>query len=230
MVISMNTQSKWDGQKIFSLALLIVCAISITVTGIVFRQSVICIIPLYISLVVGMLQSRASRFSYLLGGINCMIYTAAYIILGLYASAASTLLFSCPIQLYTFWRWSRSSYKHSTEFRKLRPVHWIVGGTVFVICFVMIQFVLKKASSSYPTLDNLATLVGLAVSLLSMFSFREYSWLMPITCLINLTLYIVMSIDDPAQITYLIYAINSMICVIMQFFSVRKLYAEQNKK
>ena len=229
MVISMNTHSKWDGQKIFSIALLIVSAISITVTGIVFRQSVIRIIPLYVSLVVGMLQSRASRFSYLLGGMNCIIYTIAYISLGLYAAAASALLFSCPIQLITFWRWSKRSYKHSTEFRKLSTQQWIIGGVVFAITFVIVQFVLNAASSNYPTLDNLSTLVGLAVTLLSLLSYREYSWLNPITCLISLILYFMMSLDDPAQITYLIYGINSMICIIMQYFSVRKLFAEQRE-
>ena len=225
----MNTHSKWDGQKILSLVLLIVSAISITVTGIVFRQSVIRIIPLYVSLVVGMLQSRASRFSYLLGGMNCIIYTIAYISLGLYAAAASALLFSCPIQLITFWRWSKRSYKHSTEFRKLSTKQWIIGGVVFAITFVIVQFVLNAASSNYPTLDNLSTLVGLAVTLLSLLSYREYSWLNPITCLISLILYFMMSLDDPAQITYLIYAINSMICIIMQYFSVRKLFAEQRE-
>lgn len=225
----MNTDTKWSGKKIFSFALLIVSAISITVAGIFFGQGVLHIIPLYVSLIVGMLQSRACRFSYLLGGINCIIYTVAYLSLGLYAMAAGALLFSCPIQLVTFWRWSRCSYKHSTEFRRLRPIHWGVGTAAFVGSFIMVQFVLRIANSNYPTLDNLSTLVSLAVSLLSLLSFREYSWLMPVTCVINLILFFRMSMDDPAQITYLIYAINSMICVSMQFFSVRSLYAEQKE-
>jgi hypothetical protein len=89
------------------------------------------------------------------------------------------------------------------------------------------QIALRAASSSYPTLDNLVTLMGLAISLLSLLSFREYSYLMLINSAINLTLYVVMSMDNPAQITYLIYGINSTICVSMQFFSVRKLYREQ---
>lgn len=226
----MTTMQKWNKAKIASIGLLIVCAVLITVTGILFHQSILRIIPLYVSLVVGLLQSRASRFAYLLGGLNCLIYTVAYVSLGLYATAASTLLFSCPIQLITFWRWSRRSYKQATEFRSLRPIHWILGGIVFLLVFVFVQFVLKTANSNYPTLDNLATLVGLAVSLLSLLSFREYSWLMLVTCVINLALFLVMTLDDPAQSTYLIYSVNSMICVIGQFFSVRKLYAEQKKE
>ena len=230
--IKMKEKAKWTSKRIFSISLLLASAILITVSSIMFDnrpllQRVLLTAPLYVSLVIGMLQSGANRFSYLLGGLNCIVYTVAYIILGLYATAASTLLFSCPIQLITFWRWSKRSYKQSTEFKRLKPIHWILGGIVFAICFVLIQFVLKAASSSYPTLDNLATLVGLTVSILSLLSFREYSWLMPVTCLINLILFFVMAMDDPAQITYLIYAINSMICITMQFFSVRKIYAEQ---
>lgn len=226
-MLKKSIERKWTGETIFSVILLIVSVIAITVTGILFRQSLVRIFPLYISLIIDMLQSKASRYSYLLGGLNCIIYTVAYVSLGLYATAASTLLFSCPVQLVTFWRWSRRSYKQSTEFRNLKPVHWLVGGIVFIICFITIQFVLKVANSSYPTLDNLSTLISLVVSLLSLLSFREYSWLMPVTCLINLILYFVMAMDDLAQITYLIYAMNSMTCVIMQFFSVRKLYKEQ---
>ncbi len=219
-----NTRTKG---KVFSYLLLGVSAVLITVTGILFHQKALLMIPLYVSLVVGLLQSGANRFSYLLGGLNCIIYTVAYMIMGLYAQAISTLLWSCPIQLVTFWRWNRRSYKHSTEFKRLRPIHWMVGGAVFAVSFVVIQFVLKLAEGSYPTLDNLITLVGLAVSLLSMFSYREYSWLMPVTCFLNLILFFVMTLDDPAQSTYLVYAVNSMICIIMQFFSVRTLYSEQ---
>ena len=112
----------------------------------------------------------------------------------------------------------------------MRAIHWILGGAAFVVCFVLLQFVLKWAEGSYPTLDNLITLVGLSVSVMSMFSYREYSWLMLLTCLLNLILFLIMTLDDPAQSTYLVYAVNSMICVVMQFFSVRKLYAEQRKE
>ena len=196
-------------------------------TGVIFHQSLFRLIPLYVSLVVGLLQSRANRFSYLLGSLNCIIYTVVYISLGLCASAASALLFSCPIQMITFWQWSKRSYKQSTEFRTLKPIQWLLGSIGFAVCFLLVQFVLKTANSNYPTLDNLGTIVGLTVSLLSLLSFREYSWLMLVTGVINLILYAVMTADNPAQITYLIYAVHSMICIIGQFSSVRRLYAEQ---
>ena len=223
----MSIEQKEKVGRIFSFVLLIACAIAITVTAIIFKQKILLIIPLYVSLVVGMLQSRANRFSYLLGGINCIIYTVAYLIMGLYASATSALLFSCPIQIITFLRWSKRSYKQSTEFKTLKPIQWMLGIIVFAVCFTIMNFALDAADAKYPLLDNLTTMVGLAVSLLSLLSFREYSWLMLVTGFLNLLLFAVMMSDDPAQSTYFIYAINSMICVIAQFFSVRKLYSEQ---
>jgi nicotinamide mononucleotide transporter PnuC len=226
----MTSIRKWNKEWIFSYGLLIVCAVLITVTGIVFHQNIMRILPLYVSLVVGFLQARASRFSYLLGGCNCILYTIAYISLGLYAMAASALLWSCPLQLITFWRWSKRSYRQSTEFRTMKPLHWLLTVIVFVVGFVVVHFMLDAAESSYRILDNLCTIIGLIVTFLSLLSFREYSWLMLVTSSIGLVLYVIMTLDDPAQSTYLIYGINSMICIVRQFFSVQKLYAEQRGK
>ena len=55
------------------LCLMAVTAILITVTGILFHQSFIRILPLYVSLVVGVLQSRANRYASLLGGMNSIL-------------------------------------------------------------------------------------------------------------------------------------------------------------
>ena len=216
-----------DREKIKAYAPLIISAFIITLAAIVFKQNFVRTLPLYVSLFVGMLQARASRFSYLVGGLNCVLYTVVYISLGLYASAASALLFSCPIQLITFVSWSKHSYKHSTEFKSLSTFKWLLIGIVFSVGFVIVNFVLSATYSSYRFLDNSASILGLIVSLLSMLSYREYSWLMLVTGSLNIVLYLNMSFDNPAQITFLIYGMYSMFCIIRQFFSVQKLYTEQ---
>lgn len=216
-----------DREKIKAYAPLIISAFIITLAAIVFKQNFVRTLPLYVSLFVGMLQARASRFSYLVGGLNCVLYTIVYISLGLYASAASALLFSCPIQLITFVNWSKHSYKHSTEFKSLSTFKWLLIGIVFSVGFIIVNFVLSATDSSYRFLDNSASILGLIVSLLSMLSYREYSWLMLVTGSLNIVLYLNMSFDNPAQITFLIYGMYSMFCIIRQFFSVQKLYTEQ---
>ena len=56
------------------LMLMIVTAALITATGVVFRQSLVNILPLYVSLCVGLLQSRVSRTAYLIGACNSLLY------------------------------------------------------------------------------------------------------------------------------------------------------------
>ena len=84
------------------LCLMAVTAILITVTGILFQQSFLRILPLYVSLVVGVLQSRANRYAALLGGINSILYTLVYLYLGLYASAGYAILFSFRLFHFSF--------------------------------------------------------------------------------------------------------------------------------
>jgi len=59
----------------FSFTLIIIAAILITWTGIAFKQNVFRILPLYISLIIGMLQAKANRYANLIGSINCLIYS-----------------------------------------------------------------------------------------------------------------------------------------------------------
>lgn len=209
------------------LCLMGITAVLITVTGIVFRQSVIRILPLYISLVIGLLQSRANRFAPLLGGFNSLLYMIVYLYLGLYASAGYALLFSCPVQLLTFVRWSRQKYKDSTQFRamswKWRTVVAVgYGAAVTVLCLA-----LNALGSDYSLLDSLSSLLGILVSILTMLAFVEYTWLMLPSAVIGICLDFSVMQAHPEQITYVIYAFYSLICVTIGFFRVRKLYAEQ---
>ncbi len=216
-------------KMLFPLVLTAVSAFLITVSGIVFKQEIFRIIPLYISLFVGVLQMKANRFSYLIGCINCLIYTVAYTSIGLYASAASALFFSAPMQLITFWSWNKKSYKRSTKFRSLNVKGWILIVVAFTVSFFVVNFVLNSVDSSYAIIESVATLVGIVTSILSLLCYREYSWTMVVSAVMTLALYIVVAIDDPAQITYTVYAINSMICVVCQFFAVQAIYAEQRR-
>lgn len=77
-------------------------AVLITVAAVYFPGNGYRILPLYVSLVVMLLQTNANRMCFLVGGINSVFYAAVYFSLGLYASSLYWLLFSCPIQIITF--------------------------------------------------------------------------------------------------------------------------------
>ena len=223
----MQPKLKINRQMLFPLILTAVSAALITVSGIIFKQEIYRIIPLYISLFVGVLQMKANRFSYLLGGLNCLIYTAVFASLGLYATAASLILFSAPLQIITFWRWNKRSYKQSTTFKSLGVRGWLLISTIFAVSFFTVNFLLDSVDSSYPVMDNLSTLIGIAASVLGLLCYREYSFVMILSGAISFSLYVLLAIDDPAQITYVVYSTNSMICIVCQFFAVQALYREQ---
>ena len=212
------------------LILLAVTAILITVMGILFRQSFIRILPLYVSLFVAVLQSRANRYACLLGGLNSILYTIVYVYLGLYASAGYAILFSFPLQIITFILWSRRKEGESTRFRRMSPLCRLLVLLGFAVSSVALGFVLKAAGSSHQLLDNLSSLMGILITLLTMFAFVEYTWLMLPSGLLNIALNIATMQTNPEQITYVVFSVYSMICVTIQFFCVRRLYAEQQRK
>lgn len=207
--------------------LVAVTAAGITWTGIVFKQSLFRIIPLYVSLIVGLLQSRANRWGYLLGGLNSILYAVVYFSFGLYASAASAMLTSFPFQIATFIRWSRHKYKHTTEFRRMKLWQWLLLIAVFALCFAGLWILLSATGSSYRLLDNSLTLVGLFTSVLTLFAFKEYTFFMLGSGTVNILLNASMMAEYPAQITYLIYSVYSMFCIVRQFFFVNRLFREQ---
>ena len=213
--------------NLISILLIVITAALITWTGIVYQQEVFRIIPLYVSLVVGMLQARASRYACLIGSLNSILYAAVYFSFALYASAAYALLISFPLQAITFLRWRKRSYKHSTEFRRLSGKQWALVGGLFALSFALLYGITSLAGSGYRLLDNSVTLFGILISILTMLSFREYSWLMLISGSLTIALDARMTVDHPAQITYLIFALYSMTCIVRQFFAVRGLYKEQ---
>ena len=217
-------------KNLFSLILIAVAGVMITVLGILTSQEVLRIVPLYVSLAVGMLQAGANRYANLLGGLNSILYAVVYFSFGLYAMTIYCVLVSFPVQIITFIRWSRSAYKSSTMFKRLTPVQLVILLIAFALCYIAINFILTNTDAKYPLIDNASTLVGIVTMLLSMLSFREYSWFMLAGSFISIALDISMMQDHPAQITYLVFSIYSLICVMRQFFSVRRLYREQTEE
>ena len=207
-----------------------VTGISITVAGIVFDQSFLRILPLYVSLIISTLQTKVNRFALLLGGVNSILYGVVYIYYKLYGAAFSALLFSCPIQLITFIRWNKNKRGNSTELRRLTVKQRILLFAGIAVLTVGMVFVLPLLGSEYVLLDSITTLLGLAIYFLTMFAFVEYTTIMLINCALTIVLYITMLEGAPDTATYLIYSVYSFICVAFAFFEARKLYAQQQKE
>ncbi len=221
---------KFVYQNWLALLLMLLCAVGITVTTVIFKQSPLRVGPMYVSLVISVMQARAIRFAPLLGGFNSIWHGFVAMHYGLVANAMSCFLFSCPLQLITFWRWQKHKYGASTEFRKLsRKGRGVVAAT-FVAAWVFVAFVLNKIGSSYQMLDNISTLLGILVAILTMLAFIEFAPLQVVSGVIGTCLTLLVIRDQPEYTPTLIYNLYSTFCVTLGVISVMKLYKEQNAK
>lgn len=207
-----------------------VTAVLITAAGIYFHQSFLRILPLYISLIIALLQSRVNRYASLLGSLNSLLYGAVYIYYNIYGSAFSAFLFSFPIQLLTFIRWNKNKWEHSTVLRKLSGKQRILIAAGFAVALAAMWIILPLIGSQYVFLDSVTNLIGILIYFLTMFAYVEYTFLMIINGVIGTALYITMLVDMPEMTTYLIFSVYSFICIVFAFFKARKLYDSQQNE
>ncbi|MBR4857587.1 MAG: nicotinamide mononucleotide transporter [Clostridia bacterium] len=220
-------KTKFSKNDIFIFVLMGCTAILITAAGIYFKQDFLNILPLYISLIIAMLQSRVNRYASLMGSINSLLYGAVYVYYSLYGSAFSAILFSCPIQLLTFIRWNKNKWKHSTKLRKLSTKQRLLILAGFVAALIAMWIILPLIGSQYVFLDSLTNMLGILIYFLTMFAYVEYTFLMIVNGIIGIALYVTMLPETPEMTTYLIFSVYSFICIVFAFFKARKLYDSQ---
>lgn len=199
----------------------------VTVTGIIYHQAVLRILPLYISIIISVLQSRVNRNASLIGGLNSILYACVDWHYGLYAISASDLLVSCPFQLATFILWSRRSYKHSTLLRRMTGRQRALTAILCLLVWLAVFFTLRHLHSNYQIIDSSMTLFGLLIYVLTLFAFVEYTWLMIPNCLANILLNIIVMMDEPDRVAFLVFSIYSLYCNVLGFIQARRIYAEQ---
>ena len=202
---------------------------AILVAGIVCRQEFFLMIPLFISLFVMGFQSEANRVGALCGAVNSLIYTGAYIYMGVYASAASALLFSFPVQLMTFIRWKKNAYKKTAVFKRMSNKMRIVLSAVLLVLWTVLAVLFIHLDYEYAVLDSISFILGFVVPVLTMLAYIEYTYLWIVTAVVTLLLSVQMVIVDYKQTTYLIYAVYCFYCIVSAFINVRKFYKEQRE-
>lgn len=225
-VLTETKNKELSKKDIFIFVLMGCAAVLITAAGL-YYQGFLRILPLYNSLVVGLLQSRINRYASLIGSINSLLYGVVYFRYGLYGSLFSAVLFSFPIQLITFIRWNKNKWEHSTVLRKLTAKQRILLTVGFVVALVAMWIILPLIGSQYVFLDSLTNLLGIVIYFLTMFAFVEYTFLMVINGVIGIALYVQMLGESPEMITYLIYSVYSFICIVFAFFQAKKIYKSQ---
>ena len=199
----------------------------ILAVGILTKQHPLFMIPLFVSLIVMALQSEVNRIAFLVGGINSCIYAAVYVSMGLYASAASALLFSCPFQLVAFFNWKRKAYGKATVFKKLSTRMRVILGVASVLIFGVVQAILMWLGSNYAVLDNISFVNGVLVNVLSVLAYIEYIYLQFAGGFLTIALNVQVMLSKPAHSTYLVFSLYSLYCLAVAFRNVRRIYKEQ---
>ncbi len=209
---------------------LAVMAVLITAAGIIFHQSFFRILPLYISLMVMILQSKVSRYAYLVGGLNSILYSIVYLYYGLYGIAAQAFLFSFPMQIITFFNWKKHTEKETVKFKRMKKSQYALCVSLFAAIWIALYYILKYFGSDYAVLDNTVTLFGAFTSVMTALTFIEYAYMTLFGAILNVVLYIQVIPAHHEQVTYLIYSIYSLICVSIHVAKVIKMWKKQNSE
>ena len=201
----------------------------ITVAAILFSCDFYRIIPLYVSLMVMLLQTNANRNCFLLGGLNAAYYSIVYFLLGLYGMALYNLLIACPIQIWTFIRWRKRAYAQAAVLRRLsnhQRAGWLLG---FSAAWIVLYFILDAFGSGYLILDNTISIISTAGNFASLLYLIEFPFIQILSHSLNIILNLQMIGTDPKQWTYLVYFIYALVCAILSAITLHKLYREQQQ-
>ena len=223
-----SKNKKSEGRALFFT--LPIVALVIVVCAIIFEQDFINILPLLISLVVAYLQSKASRFAFLLGSLNSLIYAVIYFFLKLYAAVVSTLIFSFLLQLITYITWKKRPSGESTVFRALSKKRRIILGSLLVIVTVITCYALSLTDSDLPILDGIGSIVGMSASVAALLALVEYFPLMMLSRITEFSLYFALMLSDIKHVTFLIFAIFGLVCQIIALIKAKSLWYEQQTK
>lgn len=198
--------------------------------GIYYRQSVIKMIPVIISLTVMLFNARANRFGLLLGACNSLIYAIGYALEGLYGSVLSTL-YGAVVSFVSFFVWKKRAYGSSTVFRRMKVKFELLAAAGFALLVAVSVLILYRAGGTEPVLDGLTMMLGLVLPILTMFAFIEALPLNAVNMIVSLTLWIrIVAAGNLADITYLVYSVYCTYMTARLVVRWIKLYSEQQRE
>ena len=207
-----------------------IVAVALIVSAILTNQQFIKLLPTLITLVVMLLNAKANRLGFLLGGINCLIYVIGYFMESLYGTVISTL-FGAVLAFLSFARWKKRAYGKATIFVTIKNKFRILGGILFLITWAVVAFIMSKTDNSQYILDSLLMILGIIIPTFTMFAFLEAIPLNIISLITNLIMWIIIvASGNLAAITYLIAMLYNCYMGGRQTITWIKLYKKQRRE
>lgn len=195
-------------------------------------QTVIKTLPTLITLVVLIMSVRANRYAFLVGASNCVLYTIAYMSEGVYFSAASAFLVSMPIQIFSFFVWSKHK-SGKTKSELIRMKWWQLLLSIVAIfpawagCYFGISGLI---GGNEPLLDSLVFILGLLISALVAFRFIEGQYFNIVSCLIALAMWIAIFIEDPSNVNFVIISCYNLFRTVQAAINWTVLYLKRKNE
>ena len=201
---------------IFDYALMLAVAILIIVFAILREQPFIKTLPMLITLAVQLMLVRASRYAFLLGGTNALLYGVAYFSEEVYFSFASAVLISAPIQIYSFISWSKRINRDQLPLRFLGLKKLAIAIGITLVGWAICVFGLSElfSTAAYPALDSYLFVMGVTVSLLSAWGYIESQYLNVISCGLSVILWALLTVRNPSNFNYIIINVYNFYRVI----------------
>lgn len=216
----METKKRLQLTPILILAILTFCCMA--ALTVYFKLNILEVLPLFISIVVLFLQTRVSRFAFLLGAINSVLYAAVFVHMTLYSQAAYSFLISFPFQIVTFLNWRKHTQKGVTEVRSFTAKGRILLISAMAALWLVLYAIFASLGSEYLVWDNTISVIGIVSTILGVLRYSEMALLsIPGRCC-EVWLYGAMVMADPSKLVWLIYAVYCLICVIVTFFKMNR--------
>ena len=196
--------------------------IAVSVLSVVFKVEFYNALPLLISAVVMFMQTGVSRYAFLVGGINSVLYSLVYFSMELYSGALSAIAISFPLQILTFVNWTKNTRRGKTDIKcfskKGRLLLFVGMAAVWVVLYGLFSVM----DSPYILFDNTVTVIGMASTFLCLFRYSEYSVFQIVSSTIRVVLFVNMTADDPSRIIWLIHSVYCVICAAATFRKTHK--------
>jgi hypothetical protein len=174
-------------------------------------------------------NSRASRFGFLLGGLNCVLYTVVYALTALWGNAISSVI-GAFFAFLSYVRWKKRAYGQSTIIKKMTTLHRTSFIVVFVVAWLALSWALSLGGGTQPLLDAYSGVSGILIPILTMMAYIEETPFYTLGTFISLTMWVMIAINEPNEITFVIYAVYNCYMAVKRAITWVKLYRKQQRE
>ncbi|MBQ9692776.1 MAG: nicotinamide mononucleotide transporter [Clostridia bacterium] len=193
------------------------------------------LLPTLISPVVLVLTAHANRYGFLLGGFNSLLYAVTFFMEGLFFSLFTAVAVSFPVQVFSFFHWSRNRKDEKSEEVALKTfgvkgnaLMILAMAAVWAVCYFLIGDLI--ASQNYKLFDTIGFVTGMACTFIAAFRYVESMYINVICVTCSVLTWVSITLKDPSSVNYLINSLYSLYTVIQASYIWTKLYVKQKRE